>query len=72
MTDFFSLQDRVAVISGDTSGIGLEAAKQFIGPGAKVEISGRIPEPEEVAALVHYLASTNCNYKSGQTIAVNG
>jgi len=38
MTDFFSLQDRVAVISEDTSGIGLEAAKQFIGAGAKVEI----------------------------------
>lgn len=45
MTEFLSLQDRVAVISGDTSGIGLEAAKQFIGAGAKVLISGRIPEP---------------------------
>jgi len=62
----------VAVISGDTFGIGLEAAKQFIGAGAKAEISGCIPEPEEVAALVHYLASTNCDYISAQTIAVNG
>src|SRR5210317_721996 len=41
MADFFSLQDQVAVITGGTSGIGLEAAKRFIANGAKVVISGR-------------------------------
>jgi len=41
MSDFFSLKDQVAVITGGTSGIGLEAAKRFIASGAKVVISGR-------------------------------
>ena len=41
MASFFSLQDQVAVITGGTSGIGLEAAKRFIAAGAQVVISGR-------------------------------
>jgi 3alpha(or 20beta)-hydroxysteroid dehydrogenase len=41
MSEFFSLADQVAVITGGTSGIGLEAAKRFISAGAKVVISGR-------------------------------
>ena len=41
MSGQFSLQDQVAVITGGTSGIGLEAAKRFIAAGAKVVISGR-------------------------------
>ncbi|MGI9473999.1 MAG: SDR family NAD(P)-dependent oxidoreductase [Rubripirellula sp.] len=41
MSEFFSLQDQVAVITGGTSGIGLEAAKRFVDSGAKVVISGR-------------------------------
>jgi 3alpha(or 20beta)-hydroxysteroid dehydrogenase len=41
MSEFFSLKDNVAVITGGTSGIGLEAAKRFIASGAKVVISGR-------------------------------
>ena len=41
MSSFFSLEDQVAVITGGTSGIGLEAAKRFIAAGAKVVISGR-------------------------------
>ncbi len=41
MSEFFSLQDQVAVITGGTSGIGLAAAKRFIASGAKVAISGR-------------------------------
>ena len=41
MSEFFSLKDQVAVVTGGTSGIGLEAAKRFIAAGAKVLISGR-------------------------------
>ncbi len=41
MSNFFSLKDNVAVITGGTSGIGLAAAKRFIASGAKVVISGR-------------------------------
>jgi 3alpha(or 20beta)-hydroxysteroid dehydrogenase len=41
MSDFFSLKDQVAVITGGTSGIGLKAAERFIASGAKVVISGR-------------------------------
>ena len=33
---------------------------------------GRISEPEEVAALIHFLASTDCNFINGQAIAVDG
>ena len=41
MSDFFRLDDQVAVITGGTSGIGLAAAKRFIAAGARVVISGR-------------------------------
>ncbi|MDX2345103.1 MAG: SDR family NAD(P)-dependent oxidoreductase, partial [Acidimicrobiia bacterium] len=41
MSEFFSLEDQVAVITGGTSGIGLKAAERFIASGAKVVISGR-------------------------------
>ena len=41
MSDFFSLKDNVAVITGGTSGIGLKAAERFITAGAKVVIAGR-------------------------------
>lgn len=41
MSDFFSLKDQVAVVTGGTSGIGLKTAERFIAAGAKVVISGR-------------------------------
>jgi 3alpha(or 20beta)-hydroxysteroid dehydrogenase len=41
MSEFFSLADQVAVITGGTSGIGLETAKRFISAGAKVVVAGR-------------------------------
>jgi len=37
----FSIQDKVTVITGGTSGIGLAAAKHFISQGAKVTIAAR-------------------------------
>jgi NAD(P)-dependent dehydrogenase (short-subunit alcohol dehydrogenase family) len=33
---------------------------------------GRIAEPEEIAALIHFLVAEDCNFISGQAIAVDG
>lgn len=33
---------------------------------------GRICEPEEVAALIHFLASRDCDFVNGQAIAIDG
>ena len=33
---------------------------------------GRIAEPEEIASMIHFLASTDCNFITGQAIAVDG
>ncbi len=41
MSNFFSLKNQVAVVTGGTSGIGLKTAERFIAAGAKVVISGR-------------------------------
>ena len=41
MSEFFSLKNQVAVVTGGTSGIGLKTAERFIAAGAKVVISGR-------------------------------
>ena len=41
MSNFFSLDGQVAVVTGGTSGIGLKTAERFLAAGAKVVISGR-------------------------------
>ena len=33
---------------------------------------GRIAEPEEIAATIHFLAADDCGFINGQTIAVDG
>lgn len=43
------LQDKVAVITGGTTGIGFAAAKRFADEGAKVIVTGRNPETLEAA-----------------------
>lgn len=41
MTTFFNLENKVAVITGGTSGIGLATAKRLAAAGARVAIAGR-------------------------------
>jgi NAD(P)-dependent dehydrogenase (short-subunit alcohol dehydrogenase family) len=33
---------------------------------------GRIAEPEEIAAMIHFLASNDCGFINGQAIAADG
>src|SRR3990167_9464838 len=41
---FYRLQDKRALITGGTSGIGLETAKQFLAEGAQVIVTGVNPD----------------------------
>jgi NAD(P)-dependent dehydrogenase (short-subunit alcohol dehydrogenase family) len=41
------LEDRIAVITGGTSGIGRACARRFVGEGAKVTLAGRRNDPGE-------------------------
>lgn len=47
---FLGLEDKVAVITGASQGVGLGCARQFVRAGADVVITGRRPEPLEKAA----------------------
>ena len=35
-------------------------------------VAGRIGKPDEVAALIHFLAADDCSYVNGQAIAIDG
>ena len=67
MTDFFSLQGNVAVITGGTSGIGLKAAERFIAAGAKVVIAGR-KDGTEVAEKIG-ATFVQCDVSSEESVA---
>src|SRR5260370_1611985 len=55
MTENKKLQGKVAVINGDTTGIGLAAAKLFVKEGAYVFITGR--RQKELDAAVKAIGS---------------
>ena len=67
MSDFFSLKDNVAVITGGTSGIGLKAAERFIAAGAKVVIAGR-KDGTEIAEKIG-ATFVQCDVSSEESVA---
>ena len=67
MSEFFSLKDNVAVITGGTSGIGLKAAERFIAAGAKVVIAGR-KDGTEVAEKIG-ATFVQCDVSSEESVA---
>jgi len=67
MSEFFSLKDNVAVITGGTSGIGLKAAERFIATGAKVVVAGR-KDGTEIAEKIG-ATFVQCDVSSEDSVA---
>ena len=67
MSEFFSLKDNVAVITGGTSGIGLKAAERFLAAGAKVVIAGR-KDGTEVAEKIG-ATFVQCDVSSEESVS---
>lgn len=64
-----SMQNKVAVITGGSSGIGLATAQEFIAQGAKVVITGRTQATLNEA--VSTIGSTNLHAIQSDTASVN-
>lgn len=62
------LENRVAVITGGNSGIGLATAREFVANGAKVAIFGRQHQTLEQAAGELGSRSNCCRGASGSTL----
>jgi NAD(P)-dependent dehydrogenase (short-subunit alcohol dehydrogenase family) len=81
--ELFSLQGRVALVTGDSRGIGRMIARAFIAQGAKVYITesdavarqvpaGRIGRDDDMAGAAIFLASRAGDYVVGTTMTVDG
>lgn len=60
-----SLQNRIALITGGTAGIGLQIARTFLDAGATVVVNGR--DPDRGAAAVRTLASERASFEAGDS-----
>jgi NAD(P)-dependent dehydrogenase (short-subunit alcohol dehydrogenase family) len=56
----------------DLAGMNREEAAEFLGRVERASALGRIGRPEEVAALVVFLASEASSYVTGATVLVDG
>ncbi|OAT30098.1 SDR family oxidoreductase [Proteus myxofaciens] len=69
----FTLQNKVAVITGGAAGIGLSIAKMFIEKGAKVALLDRSEQVEQVAQRLNNAVGITCDVTSTDSVkrAVN-
>jgi len=57
-----SLQDRVAIITGGSRGIGAAVARNFAADGARLAITGLHSDKADAAALVAELGAEHCRF----------